>query len=83
MLSLGGSKPWPEAMEAITGQRKMDASALLEYFSTLQAWLEAENERTGEYIGWEHTTKGKLNSILSNLFFVNILLFSECLSNQK
>lgn len=45
-------------MEAITGQPKMDAGALVEYFSTLQIWLEAENARTGEFIGWEPTTRG-------------------------
>jgi len=25
MLKMGSSKPWPEAMKAITGQDKMDA----------------------------------------------------------
>uniref|UniRef100_A0A8D9AJK0 Angiotensin-converting enzyme n=1 Tax=Cacopsylla melanoneura TaxID=428564 RepID=A0A8D9AJK0_9HEMI len=57
MLALGSSKPWPEAMEAITGQREMDASALLDYFEPLQKWLEEENARTGEMVGWEPTDK--------------------------
>ncbi|XP_026489175.2 angiotensin-converting enzyme-like isoform X1 [Vanessa tameamea] len=56
MLQLGSSKPWPDAMEAITGQRKMDASGVLEYFEPLYEWLKAENERSGEYIGWEPST---------------------------
>ncbi|HEY0840344.1 MAG TPA: M2 family metallopeptidase, partial [Vulgatibacter sp.] len=43
MLALGSSKPWPEAMEAITGQREMDASAILEYFQPLQTWLAEQN----------------------------------------
>ncbi|KAK6617495.1 hypothetical protein RUM44_005083 [Polyplax serrata] len=55
MLQLGSSKPWPDAMEVLTGQRKMDASALLDYFATLKTWLENENARTGEHIGWETT----------------------------
>ncbi|EEB18604.1 Angiotensin-converting enzyme precursor, putative [Pediculus humanus corporis] len=53
MLQMGSSKPWPDAMEVLTGQRKMDASALLDYFSSLKNWLEKENKRTGEFIGWE------------------------------
>lgn len=53
MMSLGSSKPWPEALEVITGQRKMDASALLEYFEPLADWLKKENERTGAHIGWD------------------------------
>ncbi len=27
MLAMGASKPWPDAMEALTGQRQMDATA--------------------------------------------------------
>ncbi|XP_033117492.1 angiotensin-converting enzyme-like, partial [Anneissia japonica] len=55
MLALGRSKPWPEAMEAITGQREMSAEPLLRYFESLKQWLEKENERNNEYIGWEKT----------------------------
>ncbi|XP_041970579.1 angiotensin-converting enzyme-like [Aricia agestis] len=53
MLQMGASKPWPDAMEVLTGQRKMDASGVLEYFQPLYQWLKQENERTGEHIGWE------------------------------
>ncbi|XP_068631480.1 angiotensin-converting enzyme-like [Battus philenor] len=56
MLQMGSSKPWPDAMEQLTGQRNMDASGLLEYFQPLHDWLKAENERTGEFIGWEPST---------------------------
>jgi peptidyl-dipeptidase A len=50
MLALGAQKPWPEALEAITGQRELDASALLEYFAPLQAWLKEQNK--GQKCGW-------------------------------
>jgi len=50
MLALGASKPWPDAMQALTGQREMDAYALVEYFSPLTAWLEEQNE--GKACGW-------------------------------
>ncbi len=50
MLELGASKPWPEALEVITGSREMDAGPLLEYFEPLQAWLEKENQ--GRSCGW-------------------------------
>ncbi|CAF4813116.1 unnamed protein product [Pieris macdunnoughi] len=56
MLKLGSSRPWPDAMEALTGQRNMDASGVMEYFQPLHDWLKAENERTGEHIGWEPST---------------------------
>jgi peptidyl-dipeptidase A len=50
MLSLGASKPWPDALEVMTGQRQMDGSALLEYFQPLQAWLAKQNQ--GKQCGW-------------------------------
>ncbi|XP_047100514.1 angiotensin-converting enzyme-like isoform X1 [Schistocerca piceifrons] len=57
MLQMGSSKPWPDAMEVVTGQRLMDASGLLEYFRPLHKWLEQENAKTSEYIGWDPTDK--------------------------
>jgi peptidyl-dipeptidase A len=44
MLALGASKPWPEAMQAIAGEDRADATAMLEYFAPLKAWLEKENK---------------------------------------
>ena len=35
MLEMGASRPWPEALEALTGQREMDATAILDYFAPL------------------------------------------------
>jgi hypothetical protein len=59
MLQMGSSKPWPDAMEVLTGQRDMDATGLLDYFSPLADWLERDNRESGEHIGWEPTEKRK------------------------
>ena len=50
MLALGASKPWPDALYALTGEPKMDGGALLEYFAPLQAWLTEQNK--GRVCGW-------------------------------
>ena len=50
MLSLGQSKPWPDALEAMTGQRQMDASAIVDYFAPLKVWLDEQNK--GKPVGW-------------------------------
>jgi peptidyl-dipeptidase A len=50
MLSLGASKPWPDALEIIGAGRKADASAMLEYFAPLAAWLADANK--GRACGW-------------------------------
>jgi len=44
MLAMGQSKPWPEAMEALTGQRSMDGSAIIDYFGPLNSWLKVQNK---------------------------------------
>jgi peptidyl-dipeptidase A len=50
MMELGASKPWPDALEALTGQRQMDASAMAEYFEPLKKWLDEQNRKTK--VGW-------------------------------
>lgn len=50
MLKMGRSKPWPDELEALTGQRQMDATAILDYFAPLKAWLDKQNE--GRQCGW-------------------------------
>ncbi|XP_062936388.1 angiotensin-converting enzyme [Cynocephalus volans] len=51
-MKLGFSKPWPEAMQLITGQPNMSALAMMNYFKPLLDWLLAENGRHGEKLGW-------------------------------
>jgi peptidyl-dipeptidase A len=50
MLSMGQSRPWPEALEAMTGAKQMDATAILDYFAPLSAWL--DDQLKGKPVGW-------------------------------
>ena len=50
MLEAGQSQPWPETLALFTGEREMDAGAMLRYFAPLQAYLEEQNE--GRQCGW-------------------------------
>jgi len=50
MLEMGQSKPWPDALEAISGERDLDASAILEYYAPLKKWLDEQN--AGHPSGW-------------------------------
>ena len=51
MLSKGASQPWQSSLKELTGGEGMDASAVLEYFAPLQAWLKEQNEGTS--CGWQ------------------------------
>jgi peptidyl-dipeptidase A len=50
MLSMGVSRPWPEALEKIAGTKQMDATAILDYFKPLDAWLDEQIK--GKPVGW-------------------------------
>jgi len=45
MLAMGQSQPWPEALKAMTGEDKMDATAIIDYFAPLKAWLDEQNKQ--------------------------------------
>jgi peptidyl-dipeptidase A len=50
MLAMGESRPWPDALQELTGQREMDATAILDYFAPLKKWLDEQNR--GKPVGW-------------------------------
>ena len=52
MLEMGQSKPWPDALETITGQRQMDATAIVDYFAPLKKWLDEQNQKDGAKTDW-------------------------------
>lgn len=43
MMQMGQSKPWPEALKALTGEDQMDATAIVDYFAPLKTWLDKQN----------------------------------------
>ncbi len=44
MMEMGMSRPWPDALEVLTGQRRMDATAIIDYFKPLLDWLKQQNK---------------------------------------
>lgn len=50
MLSMGQSKPWPDALQVMTGSREMSGKAMAEYFAPLKTWLDQQNK--GKPSGW-------------------------------
>ena len=51
MLAAGASQPWPDTLEQLTGTRRMDAAAIIEYFQPLEQWLAEQNR--GQRCGWK------------------------------
>ena len=50
MLAMGLSKPWPDALDTLTGAKQMDATAILDYFAPLSKWL--DEQLAGKQVGW-------------------------------
>ncbi|XP_007889845.1 angiotensin-converting enzyme 2 [Callorhinchus milii] len=55
MLKLGKSKSWTRALEEVTGQTRMNARPLLNYFKPLYEWLKKDNQDKGRHVGWDPT----------------------------
>ncbi len=47
VLAMGASREWPDALEALCGERTMEAAGLLEYFAPLRRWLDEQNRALG------------------------------------
>ncbi|XP_075846496.1 angiotensin-converting enzyme [Microtus pennsylvanicus] len=52
LLQAGCSRPWQEVLKDMVGSDALDAQALLEYFQPLSQWLQEQNQRNGEVLGW-------------------------------
>lgn len=50
MMAMGASRPWPEALKALTGEERIDATAMIDYFAPLKKWLDEQNK--GQKVGW-------------------------------
>jgi peptidyl-dipeptidase A len=50
MLAMGVSRPWPEALETMTGSKQLDATAIIDYFAPLKQWLDEQTK--GKPVGW-------------------------------
>ena len=50
MLAMGASKPWPDALQALTGSRAISGKPMIRYFVPLTKWLKEQNK--GKQCGW-------------------------------
>lgn len=52
VLQAGRSRPWQEVLKEMVGSDTLDAQALLEYFQPVIQWLQEQNQRNDEVLGW-------------------------------
>ena len=50
MLAAGQSRPWQDILADATGERQLDATAIVDYFEPLVVWLARQNQ--GKAVGW-------------------------------
>lgn len=51
-MEKGSSLHWREVLQSTIGETRLDGSAMREYFQMLEEWLQKENFRTKEFVGW-------------------------------
>ncbi|KAG3268689.1 angiotensin-converting enzyme isoform X1 [Ictidomys tridecemlineatus] len=52
LLQAGSSRPWQDVLEDLVGSAALDAQPLLNYFQPVIQWLQEQNQRMGEVLGW-------------------------------
>ncbi|XP_064127021.1 angiotensin-converting enzyme isoform X1 [Loxodonta africana] len=52
LLQAGSSRPWQELLKDMIGSDALDAQPLLNYFQPVSQWLQEQNQRNGEVLGW-------------------------------
>ncbi|XP_023569948.1 angiotensin-converting enzyme isoform X1 [Octodon degus] len=52
VLQAGCSRPWQDVLKDLTGSDALDAQPLLTYFQPVSQWLQEQNQRNGEVLGW-------------------------------
>nr|XP_039267513.1 angiotensin-converting enzyme-like isoform X1 [Styela clava] len=52
MLNLGSSVTWEDALRQVTGSSQMSSAPLMEYFAELKEFLDTENQKFNEVMGW-------------------------------
>ena len=87
MLKMGRSKPWPQALEKLTGSQEVDVGALTEYFQPLRDWLVKQRKKIGYAApGWEED-EWELPSgapgLVQDLFNMLALLLGFCQVERK
>lgn len=53
MLELGRSQSWTRALHTISGDVRMNAAPLMDYFKKLHDWLIKENQNQNRTVGWK------------------------------
>lgn len=64
-MQYGSSLPWQEVLFRVTGQNKLDGTAVRDFFKPLEDWLRNENLRTQEYPGWIYGKPYLANNLIS------------------
>lgn len=54
IMEKGASQPWQEILQEVTGEGRLDGTALREFFRPLEEWLRQENLRNNEIVGWNY-----------------------------
>jgi len=82
MLAAGRSRPWPQTLYHLTGEREMTASAILEYFAPLQEWLAKYRSKKGYTTGWKRKKVLSTSPVVSGAR-KTLPSSTQSLSNEK
>ncbi|XP_059225077.1 angiotensin-converting enzyme [Stomoxys calcitrans] len=57
VMKMGATKHWRDILQMATGDRRLSAQGVLEYFAPLYIWLKDQNRKLGLVPGWDDDIK--------------------------
>ncbi|XP_075166824.1 ance-5 isoform X2 [Haematobia irritans] len=57
VMKMGSTKHWRDILQYATGDRRLSAQGVLEYFAPLYVWLKEQNKELGLVPGWDDDIK--------------------------
>lgn len=52
-MELGSTKNWRDVLQLITGERKINGQAIVEFYKPLENWLREQNKQLANHVGWD------------------------------
>ncbi|KAL5288397.1 hypothetical protein ACFFRR_008933 [Megaselia abdita] len=52
-MELGSTKNWRDVLELLTGERKINGQAIVEFYKPLENWLKDQNRQLKNHVGWD------------------------------
>lgn len=74
-MSSGATKSWRELLEMATGETKLSAKPILEFYEPLYTWLKDFNANNDINVGWDITESKSIKAFINSSLQLVLMQF--------